>query len=320
LSTAAETVTAPTHTPLSAGLSVAVTPNDTPASLAWPTPTQTPAVPSPVPSPDGLRYDPAGKIVFTCKPEEFNQLCIMEADGSDQQRLTNRRADDYDPAFGPGSRSVVYVSNRSGRSEIYLYDLKSRFEQQVTPEIGKISAPQVSPDGGWIVFASQATDSMIWLIRTDGSLPRPITDAAWDEIDPSWSPDGSQIAFAGVRGGFVELFVMDADGENVRQVTNDLKGIGGPTSWSPDGRYLAFYAGPRGDRDIYILEISSGQVRRLTSGDNNLDPSFSPEGMWIAFSSSRDGDHEIYIMRLDGSEIRQLTDNSYDDWQPDWGQ
>jgi TolB protein len=115
------------------------------------------------------------------------------------------------------------------------------------------------------------------------------------------------------------LFVMDADGSNIRQVTHDVSGIGGRSSWSPDGKKLVFYAGPRGDRDIYVVEIATGEVTRLTQGGNNAGPCFSPDGNWIVFSSSRDGDHELYLMRTDGSEVTQLTDNAYDDWQPRWG-
>jgi len=291
-----------------------VTPSLSPtATLVQPSPTSTL---SPTP------WNSRGRIVYTCTPEQYNQLCIMDADGSNQTRLTSRKANDYYPTLSPDGKSVVFVSNQTGRFDIFLLDLISGAEFQITDGIGNVTAPQISPDGQWVVFASkQMDDSSIWLIRPDGSLPKMLTDDQWNEIDPAWSPDGSrsQIAFAAVRGGYVELFVMAPDGTNIQQVTHDVPRIGGRNAWSPDGTRLAFYAGPRGDRDIYVVEIASGQVTRLTQGGNNTAPSFSPDGNWIAFSSSRDGDHEIYVMRNDGSEVTQLTDNTYDDWQPRWG-
>jgi Tol biopolymer transport system component len=169
------------------------------------------------------------------------------------------------------------------------------------------------------------------LIPSQGGQPRPLTDSRWNEVDPTWSPDGTQIALAGARGGFVELFVMTVEGSDIskisavgstlpiRQVTRDVLGIGGRSSWSPDGTRLVFYAGPRGDRDIYVVDVVTGLASRLTFGGNNSGPCFSPDGDWIAFSSSRDGDHEIYVMRADGSDVTQLTDNDYDDWQTSWG-
>jgi Tol biopolymer transport system component len=117
----------------------------------------------------------------------------------------------------------------------------------------------------------------------------------------------------------MELFIMNADGSDIRQATHGLARIGGRSGWSPDGGRLVFYAGPQNDRDIYVLEIATGGITRLTHGGNNTGPCYSPDGQWIVFSSSRGGDHEIYTMRADGSDLRQLTDNDYDDWQPRWG-
>lgn len=272
--------------------------------------------PPPTATPRGLQ----GKIVYTCTPEKYNQLCMMNADGSNQVRLTSRKANDYYPSLAPDGKSVVFVSNQTGLFEIYLLNLDSGEERRVTDGIGNVSAPDVSGDDQWIVFASKmGGDSSIWKIRSDGSLPRPLTDTQWNEIDPTWSPNSERIAFAGVQGGYVELFVMDAAGGDAHQITHDVLRIGGRNSWSPDGKRLAFYAGPRGDRDIYVVEIATGQVVRLTHGGNNAGPCYSPDGNWIAFSSSRDGDHEIYVMRANGSEVIQFTDNTYDDWQPRWG-
>ena len=282
--------------------------------------------------PASLPVGPKGRIVFTCTPEKYDQLCLMNADGSDLIRLTDRKANDYYPSFSPDGKSIIFVSNLTGQFEIYILDLQLKKEKRVTDGLGIVTAPESSPDGRWIVFASRMSgDSSIWLIPREGGKVRSLTDSRWNEVDPSWSPDGTQIAFTGVRGGLVELYVMTLGGSDIsnnpaagssfslRQATQEVLGIGGRSSWSPDGAQLVFYAGSRGDRDIYVVNVVTGLAARLTFGGNNVDPCFSPDGDWIAFSSSRDGDHEIYVMRADGSEITQLTDNTYADWQPDWG-
>ena len=264
---------------------------------------------------------PGGRIVFTCTIEKYNQLCLMNADGSGWKRLTDRNANDYYPSFTSDGTRIVYVSNQTGMFEIYLRYPALSEEQQLSDGLGSISAPDISPDGQSVVFAAKFAggDSSIWTMTIDGSESHPLTDSQWSEVDPSWSPDGKQIAFAAARGGYVELFTMNADGSDIRQVSSGVQGIGGRSSWSPDGRWLAFYAGPRGDRDIYLVEVAGGQAERLTYGGNNTAPCFSPDGLWLVFSSSRDGDHEIYVMQVDGSQVTQLTDNNYDDWQPSWG-
>ncbi len=294
---------------------VAPTASQTPTATSIP-PTWTASPTLPV-APKG----PGGRIVFTCTVEKYNQLCLMNADGSGWKRLTDRLANDYYPAFARDGTRIVYVSNQTGLFEIYLRYPALNDEQQISDGIGSLSAPDISPDGKSVVFAAKFAggDLSIWTMDIDGSQSHPLTDSQWSEIDPSWSPDGTQVAFAASRGGYVELFTMNADGSDIRQVTHGVQGIGGRSSWSPDGRWLAFYAGPRGDRDIYLVELASGAALRLTYGGNNTAPCFSPDGSWLVFSSSRDGDHEIYVMRLDGSQVTQLTDNDYDDWQPSWG-
>ena len=320
---------APTFTvsPVTRPVEMQTPPISIPTSPAPPTASNTPlpTLPPPTwtasPTLPAVPEGPGGRIVFTCTVEKYNQLCLMNADGSGWKRLTERIANDYYPAFSPDGTRIVYVSNQTGLFEIYLRYPALSDEQQISDGFGNLSAPDISPDGKSVIYAAKFAggDSSIWVMNIDGSQSHPLTDSKWNEVDPSWSPDGAQIAFAASRGGYVEIFTMNADGSDIRQVTNGVQGIGGRSSWSPDGRWLAFYAGPRGDRDIYLVEVASGTTLRLTYGGNNTAPCFSPDGSWLVFSSSRDGDHELYEMRVDGSQVTQITDNDYDDWQPSWG-
>ena len=218
-----------------------------------------------------------GKIIFTCTPELYNQICLMNADGSDYVRITNHKANDYYPSLSQNGELGFFVSNRTGQFEIYSINLVTDATIQLTDHIGNPSAPELSPDGSKVVFALKTEDGQsIWLTDANGQNPYTITDEQWNEIDPTWSPDGTQIAFAAVRGGYVELFSMKPDGSEIRQITKGIYGIGGRNSWSPDGRKLVFYAGPKGDRNIYIVEIESGEITQLTHGGNNTGPCFSP--------------------------------------------
>jgi TolB protein len=116
-----------------------------------------------------------------------------------------------------------------------------------------------------------------------------------------------------------EVFLMDADGANVRQLTRNLPGIGGSLDWSPDGKSLLIYAGSAGDKNIFLINVDAETAAQLTSGGNNAASSFSPDGQWIAFNSLRNNDQaDIFIMRPDGSDLRQITADPEPDWQPQW--
>ncbi len=275
------------------------------------------------------------KIVYVCNVGEHNggdEICIMNADGSNQRQLTFLRGTDYYPSLSPDGRTVVFSSQRGNAPfDIYAVNAVGGDVWQITDDPCQDMAPEFSPDGSRIVFTSTRNsggtcgDQNIWIMNADGSNQIQLTHVT--SIDPSWSPDGQFISFTSNRRGVNDLYMMNADGSNVRQVTNGM-GVGGRNDWSADGGWLAFYAGPEGDKDIYLVPIecslmeigcSRPLIRRLTDGGNNKGPSFSPDGQWITFTSGHEQGNEILIMRVDGSEMIALTSNNLSDWMPRWG-
>jgi tol-pal system beta propeller repeat protein TolB len=267
------------------------------------------AVPSFVPG-----SSESGKIVFTCYINQIDQICIMNADGTGRRQLTDLQATSFYPSLSPDGQTVYFSSRESGTFEIYSIDVNGNGLKRLSNGIGTLYAPELSPDGTRIIFTNHGNG--IWVMNADGSDPHPITFR--DDIDPTWSPDGSMIAFASSRSGSRQLYVASVNGKKVQQVT-DLNNMGGRSSWSPDGKKLAFYRGPAGDHDIYVINISGSGLDRLTNGGDNLGPSWSPDGEWIAFTSFRDGNNEIYMVRPNGRHESRLTNSPISDWQPRWG-
>lgn len=295
----------------------------TPISLP-PTPTANPAA-SPLPT-----GQPTGKIVYICFVGGYDQVCLINADGSDQRRLTFTEATDFYASLSPDGLTIAFSSRRDNVFEIYLMAADGSNPLRLTADLGGNYAPEISPDGTTIVFTSTANGKQdLYLMNLDGSQPTRLTTHAADDFDPTWSPDGARIAFTSNRTGTDELYVIHADGTGERQVTSGSnQQEGGRLDWSPDGAWLAFYAGPEGDKDLYLLPAGCttrpapcgpDTFLRLTFGGNNKAPSFSPDGLWIAFASNLYGDNDIFIMRIDGTDLRQLTFGDGADWQPRWG-
>ncbi len=271
-----------------------------------------------------------GHIVFTCqlfKVQAMDQVCIMNADGSGMRRLTtedNRRH--YYPSLAPDGQSVFYSSFRElNVYEIYELDLNDGSVDELTNRIGVLTAPEVSPDGGSIIFTrgNPITGNMqIMVMDRNGGNPGNIPQVfGWD---PTWSPDGSQILFASSSEGATQLFVVNRNGRGMRRVSN-LPAIRGRSDWSPDGGSIATYSGPAWNREVYIMNADGSNARQLTpTGGNSQGPSFSPDGQWVVFTAYFDrygDDHgcEIYIIRTNGTDLRRLTNNDYCDYQPRWG-
>ncbi len=127
-----------------------------------------------------------------------------------------------------------------------------------------------------------------------------------------------RIAFYSNRDGNDEIYVMNAGGSGVRNLTNNPTGDLVP-AWSPDGSKIAFWSYRDGAWDIYVMNADGSEVRNV-SNSASVDklPAWSPDGTQIAFRSNRDGNWEIYVVNVDGSGLRNLTNNPAYEVAPAW--
>ena len=301
--------------------------------LQQPTPNATPPTPlsgGPIPAPisaDQL----TGHIVFTCqifKAQYAEQVCIMNADGTGYRRLTTEDGTrHFYPSLAPDGKSFLYSGFREQNVyEIYEYDLADGSVTRLTNKLGIATAPEVSPDGKSVTFMrwTDASDQyQIWLMNRNGDNARRVPQVlGWD---PTWSPSGKQILFAGTdTDGRNQLFAVDKNGKNQYKIS-DLPSIRGRNDWSPDGQSIVTYSGEPWHREVFIMNADGSGTRQLTpTGGNSQGPSFSPDGKWVVFTAYFDkygDDHgcEIYVIRVDGTDLRRLTNNDYCDYQPRWG-
>jgi hypothetical protein len=125
-----------------------------------------------------------------------------------------------------------------------------------------------------------------------------------------------KIAFASNRDGNTEIYVMNADGSNQVNLTNNAGNDFNP-AFSPDGSKIAFASDRDGNQEIYVMNADgSNQVNLTNAAGDDFNPAFSPDGSKIAFTSTRDGNAEIYVMNADGSNQVNLTNTAGDDFNP----
>ena len=117
---------------------------------------------------------------------------------------------------------------------------------------------------GKIVFTQGSTVSVM---DADGSNRTVLAGVAF-EHDPSWSPDGSKIAFTSTRDGNEQIYVMDADGSSQTNISNNSENEDFP-SWSPDGSKIAFRSGRDGTTNIYVMDSDGSNQTRLNSNSAN---------------------------------------------------
>lgn len=150
------------------------------------------------------------------------------------------------------------------------------------------------------------------------ATPQPLSTLPAFTLTPKPPLEKGQIAFTSDRTGAYEIYLMNSDGSNVRQLTFNTTDSYGPV-WSPDGKRIAFSSSRTGNFDVYIMDADGSNVRDLTNNPaDDYDPTWSSDSSRIAFVSTRSGKRDIYVMNVDGSASRNLTNNSATDWYPAW--
>ena len=242
---------------------------------------------NPVWSPDGTR------IAFEAERSDHGgvwNIYVMNADGSDIRQLTVYGAEP--PAVH--AASVGGLASGTDRADSVGVELYGG-----SPVIYGYRSPTWSPDGTRIAFSSvrdpgSPNPSDIFSINPEGSDLRRLT---WnlDAQFPAWSPVGARIAYTSFSGN---IFVMAADGSDVRQLTSVDDLFDGAPAWSPDGIRIAFARGNKDELIIAVMCADGTGLRQLAGSAIGASPAWSPDGTRIAFGrrTSSTGDSRIRIV------------------------
>src|SRR5712675_414540 len=287
---------------------------------------------------DGKKIVYVRRFADPMTDKRYSNLWVINADGTDHRPLTTGNRSDVSPRWSPDGLRLAYLSDADGKQQLYIRWMDTGQTARITNLDQAPDAIAWSPDGKTLSFSALVLGKGPHL----ADLPAPPSGAKW--ADPPTAYDRLVYRFNGtgyLKPGYIQVFVVSAEGGAPRQVTNGNFANGGnefgPTraAWSPDGKFLLVAANRHAesdheflDADIYEFSITDGSVRALTNRKGpDANPDVSPNGKWVAYTGFDDRyqGHQttkLYIMNRDGTGAHSVTDKLDRDiqsprWAPD---
>lgn len=267
--------------------------------------------------------------------EWISEIWECDWDGANARQITHENSYCVTPVCLPQNRSFnndkfLYVSYKLGQPKILLGSLKGGVGKRLIDLKGNQLLPTIAKQRDKIAFISNAggrTDLFIQPLNPEtGNVGKPVQLYSYPrstQASPTFSPDGSKIAFASDKDGGVRIYVISSTPSETRpnavMISKQNKENSCP-SWSPDGTKLAYSAKTGSNRQIWIYDFATQEEMQLTSGPGHKEnPVWGPDSNHIVFNSTDNSNSELYIVNLNQPEAIKISRGPGKKHYPTWG-
>ena len=278
----------------------------------------------------GVHTQPAiaadGRVAFVMQRQGIPTIFTMQADGSQQKRLTLTDRAESAPSWSPDGKLIAFFSMGmdSGINELHLFDLeRGTTTKFVAPgkDMGPSPATWAADGKRLVVLAADASaKSQVFVAdRGTGSF-RDISSkfAPRGAASAHLSPDGQRVAWVPDMRGRLPVIVTNIDTGESKDLTAGVESNHETPRWSPDGKRIAFVSARGGEmdqrNDIFVMDADGKNVRNLSLNPmEDFDPKWSADGRSIVFTSLRNGTSQIFEVGVESGITRQLSSTASHD-------
>lgn len=270
----------------------------------------------------GPAWSPDGKIIACPAGSNIgsyqNLVEVQVESGSEKPISTHKFVEVGQVAWLPNGTGLLMTAadQRPNPSQLYYLSYPGGELRKVTNDLNNYYAVSLTADLNTLVAVQHDVLSRIWIAPSeDTSRAKQITSGKVDGGDGiCWTP-ADRIVYQSTAGGSYDLWIMDADGSNQKQLTGRTGVQGsaanvarGSPSVSRDGRYIVFHGNSTGSFDIWRMDSNGDNLKQLTTDGAAFSPACSPDGQWVVYTSNSSGKDTLLKVGINGGEPLQLTD------------
>lgn len=263
----------------------------------------------------GLGWSPDGKVIASSVGTYVGgfhfKIATVDVETGEQKEINSRKFSDGGRIswLADGSAMLLSAADQGANdSQIWMVNYPSGETRPITHDLSNYGGTSLTADSRSLVTVQYDGTANVWVApAADINRGKQVTSAKREgEAGLAWTPD-NRIVYSSLVSGNQDLWIMNADGTNQKQLTADPELDVAPAV-SPDGRYVVFNSMRRGFPSLWRMDIDGGNLKQLTDQQEDYRPEISPDSRWIVFTSWRTGRQTLWKISIDGGQPVQISD------------
>jgi len=283
------------------------------------------------------------RILYAAKQRSndkwVSEIWSCDWDGGNPKQLTREGSYSITPVFIPSSSKYandkfLYVSYKMGQPKVFIASFNEGIGKRLIDLRGNQLLPAISPQRDKVAFICDAagkadgrTDLFLQQFHPErNEAGKPVQLFSYPrstQASPTFSPDGSKLAFVSDKDGAPRIYIIPAAFTSKRPTPVLISKQNNENScpaWSPDGKKLAYSAKTKGTRQIWIYDFERKEEWQLTDGTGNKEnPSWAPDSKHLVFNSTDGHISELYIVNLNQPDVVKISQGAGIKHYPAWG-